>query len=121
MALPNLLNVGFYKQKYNILSGQSLPIGPIFQSSGLAADVQKHHPGELHNLSRIRAVLSSPDYIGHNPKEADSVEFVKCYAENVLVCVKLDQKNGYLYVASVYEISSTKLNNRIFSGRLKKI
>lgn len=36
-----------------------------------------------------------------------------------MVCIKLDQKNDYLYVASVYEITESKLQNRLRSGRLK--
>lgn len=40
--------------------------------------------------------------------------------DNVMVCIKLDAKENYLYVASIFEITASKLNNRINSGRLKK-
>ena len=115
-----LFRVGTYPERFNALTNQTLPCGDIFQSDGLAAHVQKHHPKETENLSLIPQILADPDYIGHNPKEPDSVELVKVLSANVLVCVKLDAREGYLFVASVYEISSGKLNNRINSGRLKK-
>lgn len=65
-------------------------------------------------------MILEPDYVGVHPKEANSVELVKCIGPNVMVCVKLDVSGGYFYVASVFEISARKLENRINSGRLKK-
>lgn len=37
-----------------------------------------------------------------------------------MVCIKLDKKNGYLFVASAFTINNSKLNNRLKSGRVKK-
>lgn len=115
-----LFLVGTYIDEFNKLTGQSLPCCQIVQSSGLAVHVQKHHPNEVGNIALIPQIIASPDYVGRNPKEPDSVELVKIVDANVMVCVKLDSKNDYHYVASVYEISDGKLQNRIKSGRLKK-
>ncbi len=117
----NLFKVGDYIDKFNVSTGQQLPCGPIYQSFGLETHIKKHHPenGD-YLLSYIPHVIKSPDYIGKHPKEADSIELVKKTGENVMVCIKLDSKNGYLYVASVFEIKESKLNNRLNSGRLKK-
>lgn len=117
----NLITVGKYTDSFNALTGQNLPCGSILQSSGLAVHVRKHHPGEVGNLSLVPSIIANPDYVGHNPKEPNSVELVKVLAANVMVCVKLDVANGYHYVASVYEISNSKLQNRIQSGRMKKM
>lgn len=115
-----LFFVGEYIEEFNRLTGQSLPCCPIMQSSGLASHVAKHHPGEVGNISLIPDVISRPDYVGHNPKEPNSIELVKLYSTNILVGIKLDVARGYCYVASVYEISTGKLQSRIRSGRLKK-
>lgn len=115
-----LFRVGNYIDKFNALTGQSLPCGEIMQSAGLASHVQKHHPDETGNIALVPSIISNPDYVGHNPKEPGSIELVKVLDANVMVCVKLDSSHGYHYVASVYEISSGKLTNRLNSGRLKK-
>lgn len=72
-------------------------------------------------MDDIPAVIEAPDFIGTNPKEPDSVELVKRMDGNVMVCVKLDKKEDYLYVATVFEITDAKLRKRVASGRLKKI
>lgn len=115
-----LFEVGKYVEKFNTLTGQTLPCGPIYQSSGLQKHVKKHQKEKASIMSDIPIVIQRPDYIGCHPKESNSVELIKKFAENVMVCVKLDSKNGYLYVASVYTVSESKLNNRLNSGRLKK-
>lgn len=116
----NLFEVGQYVEKFNTLTGQNLPCGSIYQSSGLQKHVKKHQKEKASIMSDIPIVIQQPDYIGCNPKEPHSIELVKKLTENVMVCVKLDSKNGYLYVASVYTVSESKLNNRLNSGRLKK-
>lgn len=115
-----LFDVGEYQDKFNALTGQNLPCGRIMQSVGLESHVKKHHPDGVENIGLVPTIISAPDYVGHNPKEPDSIELVKQLDANVMVCVKLDAKDDYLYVASVYEISDSKLANRINSGRLRK-
>ena len=115
-----LFAVGYYGDDFNRLTGQSLPEGTIYQSAGLFAHVRKRHPSELSNVLLVPQIIASPDYIGKNPKEGDSVELVKVLQDNVMVCVKLDRSEGHYYVASVYNISDSKLKNRVNSGRLMK-
>ena len=117
--MAHLKSVGQYVERFNVLTNQALPVGDIFQSDGLAAHVQKRHPSEISNLALIPTVISNPDYVGTNPREPDSVELVKILANNVMVCIKLDHNNGYLYVASVYNITCSKLQQRLQSGRFK--
>lgn len=115
-----LFKVGDYIAKFNTLTGQNLPCGPIYQSSGLQKHVKKHQKEKSSIMLDIPTVIQAPDYIGCHPNEPNSIELVKRFQENVMVCVKLDSKNGYLYVASVFTISESKLNNRLNSGRVKK-
>lgn len=115
----NLLEVGYYIDRFNIETEQNLPCGPIYQSEGLAIHVKKHHPETKDSIMlNIPNIISSPDYIGKNPKEPNSIELVKDIGKNTKVWVKLDTKNEYLYVASIFEIKEGKLNNRLNSGRL---
>ena len=117
----NLFIVGNYINKFNADTGQHLPCGPIYQSVGLATHVKNHHPENGTSLlSYVPSIIQAPDYIGKHPTKPDSIELVKNVGNNVMVCIKLDSKNGYLYVASVFEISPNKLSNRLNSGRLKK-
>ena len=118
--MAQMKSVGQYIERFNQLTNQNLPIGDIYQSDGLATHVQKRHPSELGNLAYISLVISSPDYIGHNPNEPDSIELVKTISDNVMVCLKLDKDENHMYVASVFNITESKLRNRIKSGRLKQ-
>lgn len=110
--------VGHYIEKFNIATDQMIPCGPIYQSDGLRIHVQKHHPDTTELIDLIPDVIQFPDFIGRHPKEANSIELVKILERNVMVCIKLDLKRDYLYVASVFPISEGKLKNRIASGRL---
>lgn len=115
-----LIEVGTYVETFNQLTGQSLPCGPIMQSTGLKVHIRKHHPDIVAFIDLIPGIIENPDYIGHNPREMHSVELVKRLEKNLMVCVKLDCEKDYLYVASLYDITDSKIENRIKSGRLRR-
>lgn len=117
--MAHMKSIGQYTARFNQLTNQTLPIGDIYQSAGLATHVKKRHPSDVGNLAHVSSVISNPDYVGRNPNEPNSIELVKVLADNVMVCVKLDAGNNYLYVASVYSITNAKLQKHIQSGRLK--
>lgn len=121
MQHDNLFIVGEYKESFNLATEQSLPCGPIYQSVGLITHIKKRHPNEVDNLKYISDIIAKPDYIGKHPNESDSIELVKVLENNVMACIKLDSNEGYLFVASIFEISDSKLKNRLNSGRLKNI
>ncbi len=116
----DLTVVGEYIQRFNDLTNQDLPCGAIYQSRGLETHVNRHHASEIELISHIPTVIKNPEYIGKHPTEPNSIELIKQIDKNVMVCIKLDIKEDYLYVASVFSISSGKLNNRLNSGRLQK-
>lgn len=113
--------MGKYTPIYNSSIGINLPCGNIFQSQGLYKHIEKRHPDCLKYLNNIAEIVSAPDYIGTNPLEKDSIEFVKIYDKNILVAVKLDVRDNYLYVASLFDMKESKLLRRINSGRFVKI
>lgn len=68
----------------------------------------------------ITDILNAPDYIGQNKNvKTESFEVIKVLADNVLVAVKLDKKNNYFFVASVYNVTDSKLNHMKRNGRIK--
>ena len=40
---------------------------------------------------------------------------------NVLLGVKLEKEGQYLYISTMYEVQESKLNRRLYSGRLKEM
>ena len=116
----DLTVVGEYIQRFNDLTDQDLPCGAIYQSRGLETHVKRHHASEIDLINHIPTVIKNPEYIGKHPTEPNSIELIKQIDKNAMVCIKLDIKENYLYVASVFSISSGKLNNRLNSGRLQK-
>lgn len=116
----SLKPVSKYRPIYNTLLHQNLPCTDIYMSDGLYKHILKRHPSCISYLNNISDIVDHPDYIGTNPKENNSIEFVKCYSENILVAVKLDVQDEYLYIASIYNITDSKLQRRINSKRLIK-
>ena len=117
-----LSKVGKYNKKLDIYLSQDISADTIFQSLGLEKHILKRHPECLSYMEMIPYIISSPDYIGVNPNETGtSFELVKILQDNVLVGIKLDSKDNYLYVATLHTITEAKLKHGIFSGRFKKI
>lgn len=95
----------------------------IFSKDGLRKHILKrNHYNSLKYFNKIEEIVKNPDYVGSSPKEKEiSIEYIKCYEDNVLVAVKLNRKKSIFYIASMYIISEYKLENRIKSGRLIKV
>lgn len=95
----------------------------IFSKNGLRKHILKRkHYDSLKYFEEIEDIINKPDYIGSSPKEKDiSIEYVKCYEDNVLVAVKLNRKKSVFYIASMYIISEYKIESRVKSGRLIRI
>lgn len=120
MSDDKLIKIGKFKQEYNQILSASLPCYDIMQSTGLIKHIAKRHSSCVQYLDKVYDILENPDYIGISPKEHDSIELVKVYDDNILIAIKLDCDNGYYYLASLYNISGGKMENRLNSGRLKK-
>lgn len=120
MAKKKLFKVGEYKREFNEILNTNLPCGDIMQSVGLAIHVKKRHPACMKYLDNISQIISSPDYIGTNPHEPNSIELVKCFDNNIQIGIKLDTKNDYLYVSTLFDVRESKITSRRLSGRLKE-
>jgi hypothetical protein len=74
------------------------------QSVGLKIHVKKRHPACTKYLEDIALIITSPDYIGVNPREPNSIELVKRFNDNIQIGIKLDTKNDYLYVSTLFRV-----------------
>ena len=50
-----------------------------------------------------------------------SIELIKRYADNVMIGIKLDTEGEYLYVSTMIDIQESKIERRLYSGRIKEI
>ena len=118
-----LLKVGKYNQQFNDILGINISNFDIYRSSGLPAHMLKrHHEKCLKYIDYIPDIIKEPDYIGINPHETEvqSIELIKRYNDNILIGIKLDKDNDYLYVSTMHDIPESKIQRRLFSGRLKE-
>lgn len=116
-----LTKVGKYNGEYDSLLGITLPQYDIYISDGLAVHVGAKHKACLPYLANIQEIIEHPDYVGKNPSEPDSIELVKVYSDNIQIGIKLDSSSGYLYVATLFDIKQSKIERRLYSGRLKPV
>lgn len=118
-----MIKVGRYTEQFNNILGIRAEEKDIFMSSGLVTHmIKRNHQNCLKYVDCISDIIEKPDFIGVNPNEKEkfSMELIKCYADNVLVGVKLDQEGDYLYVATMHEVSESKIKRRLHSGRIRK-
>ena len=120
MIKSTLTRVGKFQNDYNRKLNINLPILDIYQDSGLYHHIKNRHPNCIKYLDKITDILLSPDYIGKNPKEPNSIELIKNLGDNLQIAIKLDFNNNYYYIATLHEISNVKINKRLNNGRLKK-
>ncbi|WP_304429299.1 PBECR2 nuclease fold domain-containing protein [Romboutsia ilealis] len=73
-------------------------------------------------IDYIPDIIDNPDYIGINPNEngTESIEPIKRYRDNVMIGIKLDKDNDYLYVSTMHDIQEAKIQRRLHSGRIKE-
>jgi len=121
MDEDNFIIVGVFREEFNKILGTDLPIETIYQSKGLPTHmIKRQHYKCLKYINNISDIINNPDYIGVNPNESGiSIEFVKKYNDNVMIGIKLNVEDNYLYVSTMHDITASKISNRLFSGRLK--
>lgn len=119
----NILKVGKYNTKFNDVLGIDIGELDIYRSKGLPTHmVKSKHFKALKYIDYISDIIKSPDYVGVNPNEdgTKSIELIKRYRDNILVGIKLDEENGYLYVSTMHDIQEGKIKRRLHSGRIKE-
>ncbi len=117
-----LIEVGEFYQKLNDVIGSNMPLQKIYRSKGLPAHlIKRNHFFCLKHIDDIPDIIKNPDYVGINPNEGDNtIELIKVLDKNILVGIKLNTDENYLYVSTMYDVQESKLIRRLHSGRLIK-
>jgi len=118
-----LIEVGLMCQELNNIANSNLPISKIYRSKGLPSHlIKQKHFNCLKHIDNIPNIIESPDFIGVNPNESgDTIELIKTFDKNILIGIKFNVDDNYLYVSTMYNIQDSKLERRLHSGRIKKI
>lgn len=118
----NLIKVGKYNLRFNDILGIEINELDIYRSKGLPTHMLKSkHERCLKYIDYIPDIIEQPDYIGINPNEngTESIELIKRYRDNVMIGIKLDKDKDYLYVSTMHDIQESKIQRRLYSGRIK--
>lgn len=102
------------------LIGIRFLVSDVYIYPGAIKHIKRQHPGIWEQYGHLLpTIIHSPDYIGRNPKVADSIELYKQIGDHMLLAIKLDP-TGYLFVSSLYELqnATVKIQKRLASQRI---
>jgi len=102
----------------------------VYASPGVINHIKKRHGRQLTKkikdniIDSIEKVIKEPEYVGLNYRRGNggSIELIK-KIDNIilLLALEIDSEEQYIYVATMYPITLSKMNARIYKGRLIKI
>lgn len=103
--------------------------GDVYASPGAINHIRKKHGRQLPKkmrediLETIRRILESPDYVGMSKKyrRNGSIELVKKMDVILFLGLEIDIEDKYIFVATLYPMTESKMIGRINSGRLELI
>lgn len=104
--------------KIPIAEDRNIYLGP----SNIAHMLRSHPEDYARYGEYIPDILSSPDYVGINPKDG-SIEYVKEFtvdSKYVKVAVRISAGDKY-YARSIYSLNTNRVNNFIRDNKLKKV
>lgn len=102
--------------------------GTIYASPGVLKHIRKKHGKHLSKkvlgniIGYMKCVIEGPDYVGVYCITDDGahIEFIKEGSVNILIGIEIDYKKDYINVSTMYPITDSKIDSRIFSGKLIK-
>ncbi len=102
----------------------------VYASPGVINHIKKRHGRQFTKkikdniIDIIEKVIKEPEYVGldYGRGTGDSLELVK-KIDNIILLLGLefDLEDNYIYVATMYPITLSKMNARIYRGRLIKV
>jgi hypothetical protein len=102
----------------------------VYASPGVINHIKKRHGRQFTKKMKdniidiIEKVIKEPEYVGLNYRRENggSLELIKKVDNIVLLLgLEIDSEEQYIYVATMYPITLSKMNARIYRGRLIKI
>ena len=102
----------------------------IYASPGVINHIKKRHGRQFTKKMKdniidiIERVIREPEYVGLDYRRGNggSIELIK-KVDNVILLLglEIDLEEQYIFVATMYPITLSKMNARIYKGRLMKI
>ncbi|AGX42361.1 hypothetical protein [Clostridium saccharobutylicum] len=102
----------------------------VYASPGVINHIKKRHGRQLTKkikdniIDTIEKIIKAPEYVGLDYKRGNggSLELVK-KIDNVILLLglEIDLEDKYIYVATMYPITISKMNARIYKNRLVEI
>ena len=102
----------------------------VYASPGVINHIKKRHGKQFTKKVRdniidiVKRIIKTPEYVGieYDRKNIQAIELVK-KIDNIIILLGLDidVEDKYIYVATMYPLTESKLNSRIYRGRLVKI
>lgn len=102
----------------------------VYASPGVINHIRKRHGRQFTKkmkeniLDTIEKIIKDPEYVGLDYKRGNggSLELIK-EVDNIILLLGLefDLEDKYIYIATMYPITLSKMNARIFKGRLIKV
>lgn len=100
--------------------------GVIYASPGVIKHIKERHGKHFKTkisesvIEIMRKIIDSPEYIGVylESMQSPAIDFVRNVNGNILLGVKIDEKDGYIYVSTMYPITESKIEIKRNSGEL---
>lgn len=102
----------------------------VYASPGVINHIKKRHGKQFTKkmkdniIDTMEKVIKDPEYFGLDYERGNggSLELIK-KVDNIILLLGLefDLEDKYIYVATMYPITLSKMNSRIFRGRLTKV
>lgn len=91
----------------------------IYRSKGLLAHlIKRKHYQAAKYLDYIPEIINTTDYAGFYNGQ---IELVKIFKDNIFLSIKLDKSKDIYYVATLFDVSISKIESYCKTGRLKKL
>jgi len=102
----------------------------VYASPGVINHIKKRHGRQFTKKMKeniidiIEKIIKDPEYVGldYRTVAGGSIELVKSIDNIILLLgMEIDLEDQYIYVATMYPITFSKMNARICRGRLVKV
>lgn len=102
--------------------------GTIYASPGVIKHIKRKHGKHLNKkiienlVEYMKEIVDNPEYIGifKDTEDIISVQIIKKYDKYILIGIEINRFSDYIYVSTMYPVTDRKINNKIYSGKLKK-
>ena len=119
MPSEKLIYIGQLNKDVISILGVSASDVKIYRSKGLLTHLMKRkHYKAAKYVDYISDIIEKPDYAGMTDGQ---IELIKIFKDNIFLSIKLDVAKQIYYVATIFDVSQSKIKAYCKSGRLTKL